>query len=406
MHLRVLLPLLAYVAVSAATADASADWPGWRGPKATGFAVGTMNTDWTAKPPKELWRIKLLSSGNAGPSANAGTVFLIDHEGKQAVVRAFAVATGAESWRFAFDDTDKENYGFDRATPLIDGEVVYALGRLGQLHALKAKTGAKVWTADLSQLGGRKPGWNHTASPVLDGKALVVLPGAKDGLLALIDKTTGKVVGKGGGDEQVSYASPVVATIAGVKQYVVFSATRIAGIDAVKGGVLWQHPWKTSYDVNAATPLVIGDEVFITSGYGHGCAMLDVTAADAKVRWENKNLQAHFSSPIHAEGSLYGNSDPSDLCCLDARTGEVKWKQGGFGKGGVVGLDGFLIAQDGDGGDAVLVRLDPAKYAEMGRIKAFSAKSKSKSKYWTAPIIANQRLLLRSQDELVCYDLK
>lgn len=396
--------LLLAAAATFLCAGEATDWPRWRGPTSDGFAaVGTYNLDWQAKPPKELWRAKLSSGGHSGIAVAGGQVLIIDHDGKEGVVRAFALADGKPGWTFAFPDADKENFGFDRAPPTIDEGKAYCLGRRGLLSCLDAKTGAKVWQVDLTKdFGARKVTWGITAAPLIDGNAVVVLPGAKDGLLLKLDKKTGKALGKAGGDEQASYATPVIATIGGVRQYVVFSAKRLAGLDAAKGGVLWQHPWTTKYDVNAAAPLILGNAVFITSGYGHGCAMLDIAGGKPTVRWENTNMQAHFSSPLHKDGFIYGNGDPGNLICLDAKDGAVKWSAGGYGKGGVVGLGDYLIAVNGDNGEANLVKLDPAAHTVRGTLKAFTAKGK----YWSPPIVADGRLLLRGVDEVVCYDLR
>jgi outer membrane protein assembly factor BamB len=397
------LILLAVLVACAAAAEPSTDWPGWRGQKGDGFAAGTgFNTEWTTKPPKELWRAKLSVAGHSGVAAAGGLAYIIDHDGKTAVVRALALADGKEAWRFAFDDAEKENFGYDRATPAIDGGSVFCIGRLGQVFSLNARTGAKNWQADFAQLGGRKPGWGYTSSPVVDGQALLVLPGAKEGVLQLLDKKTGKAGAKLGGDDAQGYATPVVATLNGVKQYVVMSAKRISGIDAAKGTLLWQHPWITAHNVNAPAPIVLGNSVFITSGYGHGCALLDVAAGGVKVRWENKAMVSHFSSPLASEGCIYGTSDPGQLMCLDAASGAVKWTQKGFGKGAVVGLPGHLVVIDSDLGEAALVKLSPTAYEEVGRLRPFA----KKAQYWSPPIIADRKLLIRGSDELVCFDLR
>ena len=195
-----------------------------------------------------------------------------------------------------------------------------------------------------------------------------------------------------------------MATLAGRKQYIVFLATQLAGVDAQDGKLLWSFPWKTQYDVNAATPIVVGnDSVFITSGYGRGCALVKVTADGATKVWENKRIKAHFNSPVLDGGYLYGNSDPDDLVCLDAKTGDAAWSQEGFEKGGVAAVDGCLVAQNGQRGTLVLCVMSPKGYKELGRINAFP---KSRKEAWAPPIVADMKLIARDLKELVCYDLK
>lgn len=384
-------------------AEPSADWPGWRGPGADGFATDKgLNKDWTGRPPRELWRAKLSSVGLSGISAADGLVFIMDHDAQQGVVRAFSLTDGREAWHFAFDDPEKkDDYGFDRATPVFDGGKVYCWSRFGRLFCIDARTGAKVWEVDTKDHGGRRTYYGHNASPVMDGEAVLVLAGAQDGCLMKFDKTTGKLLGKVGGDARPN-AAPVVATLSGVKQYVVFSGARVVGIDSGSGAILWQHPWESESGLGIATPLVVDNSVFVTGGYGHNCDMLDITGGSVKVRYERPSFSAEFSSPILRDGFIYGNTLPSHLTCLEASTGRVKWKAPNFGWGGVVGLDGALIAVNGDTGEVVLVKLDPGAFTELGRLKPFDAKGQ----YWSPPIIAGGKLLLRAPSEIVCFDLR
>jgi hypothetical protein len=192
----------------------------------------------------------------------------------------------------------------------------------------------------------------------------------------------------------------VAATINGKAQYVIFTSQALKGVDTATGSVLWSFPWKTGAECNAATPLVMGNSIFIATGYGHGCAMVDITPEGAKSRWENKEIQAHFSSPIFSGGYIYGTGDPGVLACLDPATGKALWRKEGFEKGGIAAVDGTILALDGAGGDLVMAAIAPDAYKELGRLTPLGGQS------WTAPIVANGKLIVRNKTTLACYSLK
>lgn len=400
MHYRVLLPLL--LCLSLPITLFAADWPQFRGPNANGIAPETgINKAWTSRTPKFLWNILLTDQGYSGPSVAGGKVFIIDHQGNQDIVRALDLRTGKDVWRFTYADASSSNYGFSRATPVVDGSKVYTLSRLGVVNCLDANSGKKLWARNIqTDFRGKKPQWDYSMSVLVDGNKLIVCPGGANAAVAALDKNSGKTLWAGGGSDMPGYATPVAATIGGTKQYVVFTAFNLIGVDAGSGRLLWNFPWKTGSDVNAATPIVVGNSIFITSDYGHGCAMVDISGGRASARWQNRDIQGHFNTPIYADGYLYGIGDPGNLVCLDARTGQVRWKQRGFGKGGLVGVDGTLIAVDGNGGDVVLVNMTASSYQELGRIHPLGGQS------WTAPVVAHGKLLIRNTRALACIDLK
>lgn len=385
----------------------ASDWPCFRGANHDGISDEKLpNQDWKAKAPKELWRINLGDDGYAGPSVSGGKLFIIDHKGSQDIVRAVDVKTGKDVWTFPYDDTDKANFGFARSTPTCDSGHVYTLSRLGLLQCLGAEKGELIWKRDIKkEFGGRWRGetWDYAGSPLVDGNQLVVCPGGPGASVAALDKATGKDIWKGGGDDQAGYAKPVKATIAGKAAYVVFTGINVMGVDAGNGVKLWSSPWHTSYDVNAATPLVLGDKVFITSNYGAGCGLIDAGVNPVKELWRNKALRAHFNSPILHQGKIYGIGDPGELTCIDPAKGPgaeaTLWKHSGFEKGGLVALDGCIIALDGRDGDAVLCKLTPDGYTELGRVKPLGGQS------WTAPIVSDGKLYVRNKSALVCLDL-
>ena len=387
--------------LGAASLLEAADWPVFLGPTANAMSAETLTSkDWTAKPPTLLWKVDLSDDGYAGPSVANGRVFVIDHQGANEIVRALDFQTGAEVWHYSYADTDKANWGFGRSTPTVDSGKVYVLSRLGIITCLEEKTGTLIWKRDLmADFAGHRPGWDLAASPFIDQQKLILSPGGADAAVVALDKTTGATIWKGGGSDVPGYATPVLATINNKRQYVMFTIKGVMGVDTESGEKLWSYPWITGADVNAATPIVIGNTVFITTAYGHGAALLDITQNPPSLIWHKTVVQACFTRPIYADGYIYTTTDGNHLMCVDAKTGEIKWRQAGFESGGLIGIDGMLIVGDGKTGDFALIKMTPESYQEVGRITPLGGQS------WTAPIIANGKLLVRNTKALACLNL-
>jgi len=378
------------------------DWPQFRGPKGTGISPETgINKNWTAKPPKLLWTADLHDGGYAGPSCAEGLVFIIDHEGKEDVVRAIGLADGNDKWTYRYANDAKENFGYSRSTPTYSEGKVYTVSELGVVNCLDAKTGKPIWTRDVkADFGGQLPGWNYAGSPLVDGSKVIVTPGGQNAGMVALDKNTGKTIWQGGSNAVPGYSTPNAATINGTKQYVVMYAKGVMGVDASTGKLIWYSKWETSYDVNAADPVIVGNSVFITSGYQHGCALLDISGSSATKRWENKEIQGQFASSIYSGGYIYGTGDPGLLTCLSAKDGSRVWNQQGFEKSGVVGVDGVIITLDG-GGNVIMCQMSPAGYKELGRLKAPLG-----GQSWTAPIVAQGKLIIRNKNKIACIDIR
>jgi outer membrane protein assembly factor BamB len=380
----------------------AADWPQYQGPDRNCISPETgINKDWKARPPKMLWRLPLGDNGYAGPSAAGGKVFIIDHAGDQDIVRALKLDTGEEIWRFAYTDTDRDNYGFARSTPAFSDGRLYTLSRMGWVHCLNAETGEKLWVKNLVRdFNGKRPQWDYSMSPVVDGDRLILSPGGAGGSLLVLNKVTGEKLFSGGSDDIPGYSTPTWTVLNGKKQYLVFTGVSLVSHDADTGAMLWRYPWKTDWDVNAATPIVMEDTVFICSGYKRGCALLKFSADQVSEVWSNKEFQPHFNTPVLVNGLLYGITDPGDMVCLDPKTGRCLWRQRGFEKGGVVYVDGTIIGINGKAGDVVMVEATPDRYKELGRIVPLGGQS------WTAPIIADGKLIVRNRKEMACLDLR
>ena len=390
---------LVVLLLAVAAGGGAADWPQWRGPSLNGVAPDTgLNKNWAQKPPQQLWSVPLGDAGYAGPSEADGRVFLIDHQGNQDIVRALDFKTGKDLWQFPYPDTAKANYGFARSTPTVNEGRVYTLGRLGELNCLEETTGKLLWSHNLlTDFGGKRATWDYAMSVLIDGNQAIVEPGGQN-LLVALDKTTGQTLWAGGGTDLPGYATPVVATLNGVKQYVVFSASGVRGVSADNGQVLWTYPWKTSYDINAATPVILGNRVLITSGYKVGCALLNITAPGPQVLWQNPDMCCRFSSPVLYNGLLWGGGDGS-FAGIDPETGKTLFKQGGFDQGSVLAVDNVLLVLFGGTGELDMTTAQNPPQT-LGKITPLGGQS------WTAPIMADGKLLIRNTQMLACLDMR
>jgi outer membrane protein assembly factor BamB len=384
------------------------DWPQWRGPKRDGISTEKgWKATWPATGPKKLWS-KPVGIGYSSMAVADGRIYTMGNVENQDVVSCFNAETGDVVWKheYACPAKDPNGYHGTRVTPTVDGDNVFTLSRHGHLFCLDAKTGKVKWTKNLiSDLGGReikhsggREGWGYSASPLVEKDMLLVEPGGEGASVVALDKKTGKAIWKNGNDI-AGYASMVAFDLEGERCFTHFAADHFVVRRMKDGSELWRHPWKTSYGVNAATPIVQGDTVFISSGYSFGCARLKMTKAGVTEMWRNKNMRNHVNSCVLLGDHLYG-FDESELKCLDWNTGEVKWAARGYGKGSLMAADGKLIlfSQNGKLG---IAEADPTAFKELSSVQVLQGKDT-----WAHPVLANGRIYVRNVDTLVALDVK
>ena len=385
----------------------AADWPQFNGPNRDCVSPETnINKEWRKQPPKELWRISLGDHGYGGPCAARGKLFIVDHKENDDVLRAIDATIGKEAWSLSYPDPGPEQeYGFTRSTPAYSDGKLYVLSRLGLLLCVDVEKGEKLWSKDIvADFQGRRPIYFYSHSPVVEGNHVIVCPCGPGANVVCLDKTNGNEVWRGGGDDAGGYCTPAVGKLAGKKQYVMFTGVSVIGVDAENGKLLWSHPWRTQFDLNIATPVINGETVFVSSDYNKGCALLNLAGGKPAVLWENKLMQTHFNSPFFFDNAFFGNSGnatrPGDLVCLDSRTGNANWDQQGFETGGLLYVDGTILALNGRTGDLYMLKADNKQFSILSRIKPLGGQS------WTAPILADGKLYIRNRDALVCLNLK
>lgn len=388
----------------ALTSSADADWLSYRGPNSTGASAEKgVSAKFPLDGPKVLWKASV-GTGTSSITVSGDRAYTMGNAKDVDHVFCFDVKTGAEVWKHEYPlDLDKRMFeGGTAATPTIDGDRVYSVSHQGDLFCLDAATGKKVWYKHYQQdLGGKRPQWGFAGSPAVEGNMLILDIGGKGASTVALDKTTGAVVWKSG-DDEAGYATPVIATIGGKRTAVLFKGAALIGLDVKDGKELWRAPWKTNYEVNAATPLVVGDRIFISSGYGTGCALFEISGGKATEKWRNKNLKAHIDSPVYSKGCVYGiDGDASSraaLVCVDFSSGQVKWSQRSIG-GALVAADGKLIILS-EAGELIIADDSPTAFRPLSRAQVLPKRC------WVQPTFANGRVFCRNNDgQLVCLDL-
>ena len=383
---------------------AHADWTHYRGPTSNGVSADKL----PAIPkdgPKQIWKASV-GTGTSSVTVSGERVFTMGNTGGKDVVWCFDAKSGSVVWKHEYPlDLDKRMFeGGTAATPTVDGSRVYTVSHQGDLFCLDAATGKPVWYKHYQKdFGGQRPQWGFAGSPTVEGNLLLLEVGGKGASTVALDKTTGVTVWKNG-DDKAGYASPVVATVAGKKTVVMLKAGHLVGLDLKDGKDLWRGEWKTSYDVNAATPLVVGDKVFVSSGYGSGCGLFEVTGSGASERWRNKNLKEHINSPAVFQGHVYGfdgqAGSGSPLTCLDLASGAVTWQEKSVAGGSLVIADGKLICLT-EKGELVIGEASPGGFKPLAREQVLGKRC------WVQPTYANGRVFCRNNDgDLVALEMK
>lgn len=387
----------------AASSGAQAeDWPQWRGPGRDGISkeTGLMKV-WPQDGPPVLWK-RPLGQGFSTFSVVGDRAFTMYQDGAGQYAVCLDAKTGREVWKVRTGSANKYGgYPGPRSTPTVDGERVYFLDGSGNLFCLEVASGKEVWSGNaLSAFQAKNLQWAVSMSPLVMGDVLIVNVGESSGSsVVALNKMSGKYRWKSLSDK-AGYSSPILRDINGSPQLVLFLGTGAAGLSPDDGKLLWRFPWKTSYDVHAATPIVDRNRVFITSGYGVGAAMFEIQPGNnPRQVWRSKEMKSHFGTPVLVGGHLYG-FDMSVFRCLNFETGQSTWKEGGLGKGSLMVADGMAYVLGGNA-RMLLGRLTPSRFEKVSEFRAPLS-----GRCWTMPVVSNGRLFLRNEQDMVCYDVK
>ncbi len=375
----------------------AADWPNWRGVNYDGVSNETgWSTTWPSGGPKILWKASI-GPGFASMAVSKGRVYAMGNINDNDVLYCFNAATGEQIWKKSYPCPlfKKNHEGGPSATPTVDGEKIYTFSKNGDAVCFNSADGEIIWHRRLvAELGVKHPTWYFASSPFVTDNMVILNAGSAG---VALNKTDGKVIWQSG-KGPAGYATAVPFTMGGKKCVAMFVEKDLVALEAATGSQLWKFPWKTSYEVNAADPIISGDTVFISSGYNRGCALLRMTPDSVGQIWQNRNMRNHFNSTVLWNGHFYGVDD-NQLACLDYRTGDKKWSHRGLGKGSLMIADGKLIILS-ERGKLVIARAWPDGFEELASAQILSGRC------WTVPVLANGRIYARNANgQLVCVDV-
>lgn len=388
------------------------DSPQFRGPRRDGQAGGGNNiaNTWPRSGPKPEWSASGLGEGFSAVSVANGRVYTMGLTGTEEKVFALNERDGRPGWSVSTGGSayrDGSGNG-PRCTPTVDGDRVYALGALGDLVCLDARTGQRRWHKNvLKEFGGNAGHWGICESPLIDGEKVIVTPGGRGATLVALNKNTGDEIWKSRvpNDPGPGYASAIAVEVGGVRQYVNFTARGLIGVRANDGEFLWQSNSSANGTANCSAAVFHDNHVFYGSGYGTGGSCLKLESNGNTTRaeevYKTKDMKNHHGGMVVVDGFLYG-CDEQILTCLDLLSGKVMWKERSPGKGSITFADGMLIVRN-EQGPVTLVEANSQRYVEKGQ---FDQPNRSRQQAWAYPVVANGHLLLRDQGSLLCYDLR
>lgn len=400
------------------------DFAQYLGPSRDGrLPKATFDDNWSASPPNELWRHRV-GEGWGGFAVVGSLAFTQEQRGEFETVVCYDLATGEERWIHTDPLRFDSSFGGPgpRATPTVVDGRIYTLGGTGRLNCFTGD-GSCLWTvdtlpnaaamtvapADASEQGGEPPDQGEllahgvTGSPLVIGNRVYVSPCGRDGRsLAAYDTQTGSEVFRTG-TKRASYASPMLATLAGVEQILVFQEKGITGHSVASGEELWSFTWGNDQRNNCGQPLVLdGDRLLLSTGYGTGSVLLQLAQDDAGALtatevWRSRDLKSKFATPVLHDGFVYGLDD-GILVCLDPETGKRRWKRGRYGHGQLLLAGGLLLVQT-EAGPVVLVTPSPDGLKEVATLDALADKT------WNTIALSGDKLLVRNSVEAACYQL-
>ena len=403
-----LTPRTASVATSAETSlqPRPNDWTGFRGPDCRGQATGvTLPSDFGPSTISELWR-REVGPGWSSFCVVDGRCFTQEQRGDEEAVICYDLEDGEPIWVHTDPTKFWEVVGGSgpRATPTFAAGRLYALGANGNLNCLDPATGAPIWNANIAEDAEAEiPMWGFSSSPLVVDDLVLVHAGGAEGAVLAYDAATGDLRWRAG-EKGLSYASPHLAILDGVRQVLMVTGAGVFSLDPKTGAELWKHEWPTPGMARVVQPMILGDDsVLIGTGYGIGSRRLNVEASETGwnvgEQWTTKQLKPYYNDFVFHDGYIYG-FDHNIFTCIDPETGKRKWKRGRYGFGQVLLVpdsDHLLIASEK--GEIALLRANPQKHEELARFPVIDGKT------WNHPVIAEGKLLVRNGEEAVCFSL-
>jgi outer membrane protein assembly factor BamB len=403
------LPMLVFVAAQFTLIANADDWPQWRGSDRDGISKEKgLLEKWPEGGPTLAWKASGVGVGFSSIAVVKGTIYTLGDLDEGSCVIALSEKNGELIWKSKIGDAGgHKGYPGTRSTPTVDGEQVFALNQHSDIACVDATTGKLLWKKNLvTDFGGKMmSGWKYSESPLVDKDRVICTPGGKDGTLVALNRKTGaKIWQTGDWTDTAGYSSVIIATIHGTRQYIQLTGASVAGVDPETGKVLWKaaRPGRTAV---ITTPVIEGDIVFVTSGYGVGCNGFRITRDGTEWSTEeiyaNTNLANHHGGVVLIDGHVYGSSGGT-FRCVAINSGEEVFKERSVGKGSTLYTGGRFILRS-EKGPVALIEATPEG---MKEISQFEQPHRSSARAWPHPVVANGKLYLRDQDILLSYVVK
>ncbi len=394
------LLLLPKAAILAATGPRY-DWPCWRGPERNGISRETAwSWQWSSNGPAVLWRGSV-GKGFASLAVSNGRVYALGNAEDRDTVFCLAADTGAVLWRHSYpcELQPLSSEGGPGATPAVDGQRVFTFSKGGDLFCLDAENGQVIWSKQFApwpyQEGDWRNTWRYAGSPLVAGDRLFLSLGQAG---AAFNQRDGSVVWQSPAGHP-GYSSPVPFRAGGDDALAFFSGHAIFGVERTSGRQLWNIPWKTLWDLNAADPIIHEGKMFVSSGNGVGCALFDIATQSPRELWRNKNLKSTINSAVLWQGYLYGFND-THLSCISWASGEEQWSTRDVRKGSLIVAAEKLILLS-ETGKLVVAEASPKSYQPLAQAQILEGRC------WTTPVLSHGRLLARNANgQVVCLDLR
>ncbi len=409
------IPAVLIVVFANTFAATAADWPQFLGSDRNGISNETKLVDtFPESGPPVLWRTPV-GIGMANVAVSEGRVYTLFQDAANQFVVALAEEGGKEVWKTSISSKYENGQGNGpRATPTVHGGTVYALTGEGVLCALEAASGKRLWTTDtMADLKAKPAEYGMASSPLVVGDLVIVQVGSANGAVAAYRRTDGSRQWAAGGGS-AGYSSPVLMTLAGTPQVVAFVGAAVLGIAPESGTLLWTYQYETDYDCNTATPVQLDDSsLLVSAGENHGSTILKIeksgTDFSATGSWSSLGkssvLRAEWQTPVLHNGYLFGldnmgSAGPiTNLVCVRVADGESVWSKPRFGKSNLTLADGKLFISTMKG-ELILVKASTDGFEEVSRAQILEKMTRQ------APVIANGRLYLRDDSEVVCLDVR
>lgn len=376
----------------------AADWPNWLGPNRDSTTTGEGFDPAFAKGGVDIKWTKDLGVGFTGVTVADGLAYTAGWKNGDTTFFAFNAKTGKQAWShsFATKKYDNLNVGGPSGTAAVSDGKVYHMARDGQFFCYDAKTGDIAWQKNLAKdYGVKVPRWGFSGSPLILDDTLYL----DIGKTIALNKTTGKEqwASKNFGP---AYSTPALITVNDKDYLAVFPAKGLYIVERDTGKQVAHQPWKTDYNVHAATPVIVDDTILVSSEYNNGCALLKFDGKGLDILWDNRSLRQKMGTSLYRDGYFYGFNS-TKLVCVDAKTGKERWNQRGLGHGTVI-LAGDTLVILSDSGEVLTAPASPEVFKPITKTRVIDGDKT----IWTAPTLANNLLYVRgSRGKLVCIDV-